>query len=195
MKGDLHVKVPPDSPHAKIETSVVDDELLAKPSPMGMAGSVAYSLTQQSARLAEDGWLQDVSQIFGRATAPPQLCCGGLHQLYHQQPNCICLLLNDSTLSSFPINTTLALQLPLLCNLQLDSSTCSGLPLPPSSPASQVSFGTTTNSNSAASPTVTLGPRPTIIGFGQSGGARLNMEGHLVVTAAAAILCTKLLSH
>ncbi|PSR89211.1 hypothetical protein CEY00_Acc29409 [Actinidia chinensis var. chinensis] len=133
--------------------------------------------------------------VQGRAAVPPQPCCGGLHQLYHQQPNCICLLLNDSTLSSFPINTTLALQLPLLCNLQLDRSTCSGVPLPPSSPASQVSFGTTTNSNSAASPTVTLGPRSTIIGFGQSGGARLNMESHLVVTAAAAILCTKLLSH
>ncbi|GFY87209.1 hypothetical protein Acr_05g0008480 [Actinidia rufa] len=40
IEGDLHVSVLPDSPHAQIETSAVDDELLVKP-----AGLVAYSLT------------------------------------------------------------------------------------------------------------------------------------------------------
>ncbi|GFZ03798.1 hypothetical protein Acr_16g0004220 [Actinidia rufa] len=44
-EGDLHVRVPPDSYHAGIETSAVDDELLAK-SLRGMARSAAYSLTQ-----------------------------------------------------------------------------------------------------------------------------------------------------
>lgn len=66
--------------------------------------------------------------VQGTAQSPTMPCCNNLRQLYNQQPHCLCLLLNDTTLSSFPINTTLALQLPSLCSLQADSSTCSGKP-------------------------------------------------------------------
>lgn len=60
--------------------------------------------------------------VQGTVPSPAQPCCDNLQQLYNQQPGCLCLLLNDTALSSFPINTTLALQLPLLCNLQVDFS-------------------------------------------------------------------------
>lgn len=64
--------------------------------------------------------------VQGTAQSPAQPCCNNLKQLYAQEPHCLCLLLNDSTFNSFPINNTLALQLPLLCSLQLNISPCSG---------------------------------------------------------------------
>lgn len=64
--------------------------------------------------------------VQGAAPLPAQSCCDNLKQLYIQQPSCLCLFLNETTLSSFPINTTLALQLPLICNLQISISTCTG---------------------------------------------------------------------
>lgn len=67
------------------------------------------------------------SFVQGNAQSPSQPCCDNLKQLYAQQPQCLCLLLNDTTLSSFPINATLALQLPALCSLQVDISACQGI--------------------------------------------------------------------
>ncbi|KAK5811820.1 hypothetical protein PVK06_027193 [Gossypium arboreum] len=64
--------------------------------------------------------------VQGNAPRPAQSCCDNLNQLYGLQPGCLCLLLNDTTLSAFPINRTLALQLPVLCKLQANSSSCSG---------------------------------------------------------------------
>lgn len=68
------------------------------------------------------------SFVQGTAQSPTAPCCDNLRQLYNQQPHCLCLLFNDTALSSIPINTTLALQLPSLCSLQADISTCSGKP-------------------------------------------------------------------
>lgn len=67
--------------------------------------------------------------VQGSAQTPTQPCCDNLKQVYDQQPDCLCLLLNNTAISSLPINATLALQLPVLCSLQLNSSTCSG-PIP-----------------------------------------------------------------
>ncbi|XP_017254781.1 non-specific lipid transfer protein GPI-anchored 10 [Daucus carota subsp. sativus] len=110
--------------------------------------------------------------VQGRTSNPGVSCCVNLRQVYDQQTACLCLLLNETTLSSIPINQTLALQLPALCNLQVDRSTCSeGTPLPPSppppttSPDSQVSFGSNSNSTVAASPMVMVNPRSSILGF------------------------------
>lgn len=64
--------------------------------------------------------------VQGTAQSPGQQCCGNLKQLYSQERHCLCLLLNDTTMSSFPINRTLALQLPALCNLQVNISGCPG---------------------------------------------------------------------
>lgn len=64
--------------------------------------------------------------VQGTAQAPAQPCCDNLNQLYVTQQECLCLLLNDTSLNTFPINRTLALQLPDLCRLQADLSVCSG---------------------------------------------------------------------
>ncbi|KAK9278311.1 hypothetical protein L1049_027876 [Liquidambar formosana] len=47
----------------------------------------------------------------------------------------------------YVLRVTLALQLPALCNLQVNNSTCSGMLVPPASPDSQVSSGSNTNSS------------------------------------------------
>lgn len=67
------------------------------------------------------------SFVQGTTQSPGPMCCTNLKQLYSQEPHCLCLLLNGTTLSSFPINTTLALELPALCSLQANISTCSGI--------------------------------------------------------------------
>ncbi|XP_024007783.1 protein YLS3 [Eutrema salsugineum] len=68
--------------------------------------------------------------VQGFVQLPAQPCCDGLNQVYSQDPTCLCLLLNNtSTLSpAFPINQTLALQLPPLCNMPASSSSCSSSP-------------------------------------------------------------------
>ncbi|KAK6925242.1 Bifunctional inhibitor/plant lipid transfer protein/seed storage helical domain [Dillenia turbinata] len=123
--------------------------------------------------------------VQGSAQSPVQPCCDNLRLLYSQVPSCLCLLLNSSTMSPFPINTTLALELPSLCNLQADTSSC---PVPPSSAGSQVSLGTNTTPT-AASPEVTLAPRPSIVGFGMgsSGVVKLQTESAFAVLVACVL--------
>lgn len=65
--------------------------------------------------------------VQGVSPSPTQRCCINLRQLYSQQPGCLCLLLNQTGISTLPINATLALQLPLLCSMHVDNSTCSGM--------------------------------------------------------------------
>ncbi|CAM8977097.1 unnamed protein product [Rhodiola kirilowii] len=97
--------------------------------------------------------------VQGTAQAPGQSCCDNLNQLYGQQPQCLCLVLGDTPISAaFPINRTLALQLPSLCSLHFSPSTCSGPTAVAKSPSAQVSLGENDNSTSAAdspSPTAT----------------------------------------
>ncbi|PSR86771.1 hypothetical protein CEY00_Acc32395 [Actinidia chinensis var. chinensis] len=125
--------------------------------------------------------------VQGIAPTPARPCCDGLKQVNNQEPSCLCLLLNGTALSSFPINPTLAPQLPRLCNLEVDISACSGVPSPSSAPVSQVSSRTHPNSTIAASPTVTVAPRTSImgLGFGQSSGTKLKMNGVMLVAAMA----------
>ncbi|KAK2996865.1 hypothetical protein RJ639_038627 [Escallonia herrerae] len=127
--------------------------------------------------------------VQGTAPSPPQPCCDSLKQLYNQQAGCLCLLLNDTTLSSFPINNTLAMQLPLVCDPQVDISACSGVSSPSISPP-QFSLETKVNSTVAASPVVTIAPRPTVMGFRfpQSAGMNLRTDGHLVVLVVLAAM-------
>ncbi|KAG9131311.1 hypothetical protein Leryth_006126 [Lithospermum erythrorhizon] len=99
--------------------------------------------------------------VQGAVPFPVQQCCDNVKQLYQQQPACICLLLNGSTLRSFPINSTRALELPGFCSLQINIATCGvsqqvppssqSPPLPPSPPPSHVSFGTNSSSAVAGS--------------------------------------------
>ncbi|XP_022922067.1 protein YLS3 [Cucurbita moschata] len=107
----------------------------------------------------------------GMASMPPMTCCGNLKQLYTSVPSCLCLLLNGTTLSSFPINTTRATQLPDLCSLQVNISTCSALLEPPSPPSSHVSprvdtNTTITNATVLATPVGQPTPKPSMVGLG-----------------------------
>ncbi|KVI07349.1 Bifunctional inhibitor/plant lipid transfer protein/seed storage helical domain-containing protein, partial [Cynara cardunculus var. scolymus] len=90
-------------------------------------------------------FVQAISKI------PTQLCCDNLRHVNDLQPRCLCLLLNNTALSaSFPINTTLAMQLPFICSVRFDIVSCSGAtPLPSASPTPLVSLGSTTNSTVA----------------------------------------------
>ncbi|KAJ8773089.1 hypothetical protein K2173_028266 [Erythroxylum novogranatense] len=116
--------------------------------------------------------------VQGTSPSPPRSCCDNLKRLYTLYPGCICQLLNNPNLNAFPINRTLALQLPSLCNLPNAISVCSGVPqASPTSPASQVSLGAhanssagapTSNSSIAASPLIEVAPRPLIMGLGHA---------------------------
>jgi len=64
--------------------------------------------------------------VQGVSPSPVPQCCGNLKQIYSQEPHCLCLLLNGTNFSSLPINRTLALQLPALCTLQLNTNICLG---------------------------------------------------------------------
>ncbi|CAA0818399.1 Bifunctional inhibitor/lipid-transfer protein/seed storage 2S albumin superfamily protein [Striga hermonthica] len=87
--------------------------------------------------------------VQGNAAHPAQSCCHGLDQIHSQRPGCLCLLLHDSDLLfAFPINTTLALQLPAICHLGFDVSTCRGAISSPSlAPPARDSSGPKPNSS------------------------------------------------
>ncbi|CAH2037003.1 unnamed protein product [Thlaspi arvense] len=106
--------------------------------------------------------------VQGFVQIPAQPCCNSLNQIYSQQPTCLCLLLNNnSTLSSaFPINQTLALQLPQLCSIPANTSVCSSgasSVSPPStnSTGTQVSLSPKNNSVVAVTPVAQVAPKPT----------------------------------
>ncbi|KAL9260198.1 Non-specific lipid transfer protein GPI-anchored 10-like protein [Drosera capensis] len=129
--------------------------------------------------------------VRGSVTEPTLLCCGNLQLLYNQEPGCLCLLLNGTSPISIPVNATLALQLPALCHLQTDHSSCPGVSMPPMAQTSQASFGTNSSSVASASPMAVamMAPRPSTLQFGiLSAGHKMNYAGHLATVAAAANL-------
>ncbi|KAF8037653.1 hypothetical protein BT93_B0506 [Corymbia citriodora subsp. variegata] len=130
--------------------------------------------------------------VQGTARSPSKPCCNNLSQIYTQQPHCLCLVLNDTSLVPLPINGTLVLELPRLCNLRADVSSCSGMPASPSTHAPQVSAGArrTNNDTVAASPVVVeVAPRPSIIrsGPGLSSSTTLDRECRPAFLAAAVV--------
>ncbi|KAF5733994.1 putative Bifunctional inhibitor/lipid-transfer protein/seed storage 2S albumin superfamily protein [Tripterygium wilfordii] len=103
--------------------------------------------------------------VQGTAPLPEQSCCDNLSLLYSHQPSCLCLLLGDAATNTFPINQTLALQLPVLCNIWM--------------------FRPKANSSITASPMVQVAPRPIKrFGFGSSIGEKLK-KGYLLAAVAA----------
>ncbi|KAL1216825.1 Non-specific lipid transfer protein GPI-anchored 10 [Cardamine amara subsp. amara] len=147
--------------------------------------------------------------VQGFVQLPAQPCCDSLNQIYSQEPTCLCLFLNNtSTLSpAFPINQTLALQLPPLCSIPANSSSCSSspgeaprgsfsvAPPPSSSTGSQVSLGAKNNSGVAATPVAQVAARPTSfmgLGYGlRSSGFKSEIQ--LTILALAAFLPSTLL--
>ncbi|KFK41828.1 hypothetical protein AALP_AA2G176700 [Arabis alpina] len=149
--------------------------------------------------------------VQGFVQLPAQSCCDGLNQIYSQEPTCLCLFLNNtSNLSpAFPINQTLALQLPPLCNIPANSSTCSSsspggeapsvstsiAPRPSSSTGSQVSPSAKNKSRVAATPVAQGAPRPTSfmgLGYGLKSSSSKS-EFQLIILALAAIVPITLL--
>ncbi|XP_071728572.1 non-specific lipid transfer protein GPI-anchored 10 [Rutidosis leptorrhynchoides] len=129
--------------------------------------------------------------VQGVSSTPTQSCCDSLNHVNNQQPRCLCLLLNNSVFSSsFPINSTLAMQLPLICSVHFDIASCTGSPLPSISPTPQVSLGSTANSTVASSPVTTSIPRSGLIGLGSRRNYAMKLNGSLQmsITMVLAIL-------
>ncbi|GKD45025.1 protein YLS3 [Tanacetum coccineum] len=144
--------------------------------------------------------------VQGLSTEPSQMCCDNLKRVNDQQPLCLCILLNNSALSStFPINTTLAMQLPLICSVNFDIASCTGAPSPSMPPTPQVSLGsttnTTTNSTVASSPmtsTTTVTPKAGFMGLGYHPNYATKFKGSfqlrlMVVLAILTCLSTSML--
>ncbi|KAK4283439.1 hypothetical protein QN277_000389 [Acacia crassicarpa] len=132
--------------------------------------------------------------VQGVASSPGQPCCDNLKMLYTQAPRCLCVLQNvSSTFTSFPINRTLALQLPVRCTLQVNVSGCLGVKLPSNSPPTQASNGTTGSPAVAASPVVPVIPKPSITGLGLGGSRAIYLkagDGFSVALTVAILLLT-----
>ncbi|XP_057447064.1 non-specific lipid transfer protein GPI-anchored 10 [Lotus japonicus] len=130
--------------------------------------------------------------VQGTAPSPGPQCCANLKQLYIQEPLCLCLFLNDTTFTSFPINKTLALQLPSLCALRVFISACPGeqVQVAPTSPHSQFSFGTRTDPTIAASPAFSVPPRPRMMGFGFGTSNAINLKANNELIVSIALLFT-----
>ncbi|XP_019058070.1 PREDICTED: non-specific lipid-transfer protein-like protein At2g13820 isoform X2 [Tarenaya hassleriana] len=96
--------------------------------------------------------------VQGLTQLPAQPCCDSLGQIYVQEPTCLCLFLNNTY--AFPIDKTLALQLPRLCDIPANASTCSGVSAAQDSPVapplnsavSPISLGAKNNSPVAGNP-------------------------------------------
>ncbi|XP_068658029.1 non-specific lipid transfer protein GPI-anchored 29-like [Aristolochia californica] len=122
--------------------------------------------------------------VQGSMPAPVRSCCNNLNDLVTQQPECLCLLLNNTF--SLPVNQTQALRLPQLCNLKADPSSCPGLPdLPPmATPGPRSVLAPTENSSTTAPPVMGLVTKSPFL----SSSERVKTESAWVVAAAAAPL-------
>ncbi|XP_068503346.1 non-specific lipid transfer protein GPI-anchored 10 [Phaseolus vulgaris] len=129
--------------------------------------------------------------VQGTSPSPVAQCCDNLKQIYSQEPHCLCLLFNGTNFSSLPINRTLALQLPALCMLQLNTNNSACLVKqvhrPATAPHSQVSLDTTNNSTVIASPAFSVPPTP-VMGFGFRSSEATNLNTIKLDVTTLAIL-------
>ncbi|KAH9325042.1 hypothetical protein KI387_005220 [Taxus chinensis] len=100
-----------------------------------------------------------IPYVQGNANIPTKDCCNGLLQLHKNTPKCLCVLIKDSTdpQLGITINVTLALQLPEVCKVATNISTCPALlHMSPNSPEAQIF-----NRTSSTSTPVSAAPRAT----------------------------------
>ncbi|XP_057853607.1 non-specific lipid transfer protein GPI-anchored 14 isoform X2 [Cryptomeria japonica] len=98
-----------------------------------------------------------IQYVQGSNKIPTKDCCDGLLQIHKSNPKCLCVLIKDSSNPQLgiSINLTLALELPMICKVQTNISTCPALlHMSPSSPEAQV-FNSTATSSPAARNTST----------------------------------------
>ncbi|KAL1541721.1 non-specific lipid transfer protein GPI-anchored 10-like isoform X1 [Salvia divinorum] len=134
--------------------------------------------------------------VQGSTPAPVRTCCDSVEKLYKHNVTCLCVLLDNSGPDSpLPINTTLALQLPLLCKLNINPSTCPGVLLPSPSPRAHASSGAKPNSRARASPMGTGSPRPRFVSFAYHSSAegRIKAETRVLMLIMAAIFFTAMI--
>ncbi|XP_026378167.1 protein YLS3-like [Papaver somniferum] len=137
--------------------------------------------------------------VQGTMPAPARLCCDNLMDLYVQEENCLCVLLSsDNPINFFSINQTLALRLPALCRIKLDTTSCPGLVPSADSPAPgiQVLQGTSSNTSSPepepelVPPMTAMAPMPNM-GFRKSNGQKLTFRQAPFVAFATIYLLTR----
>ncbi|XP_042013092.1 non-specific lipid transfer protein GPI-anchored 10-like isoform X2 [Salvia splendens] len=115
--------------------------------------------------------------VQGSTPAPVRKCCDSVEKLYKHNVTCLCVLLDNSGPElPLPINTTLALQLPLLCKLNISPTTCPGVLLPSPSPHTNASVAANPNSRAKASPMGTGSPRPRFVSFAYHNNAEVRIE-------------------
>ncbi|KAL2553968.1 protein YLS3-like [Forsythia ovata] len=92
--------------------------------------------------------------VSGTAKKPTPECCQDTDKVRTAKPKCLCVLIKESTDPSMglPINTTLALQMPSVCNIEAKISDCpSILKLPADSPDAKI-FQVAGDSSTSNSP-------------------------------------------
>ncbi|KAL8530581.1 hypothetical protein ACS0TY_007566 [Phlomoides rotata] len=77
-----------------------------------------------------------LNYVTGNSSTPSSSCCSQLSNVVTSQPQCLCLLLNNTASSyGYNVNQTLALALPTVCNVQTPPiSRCSAANGPSASP-------------------------------------------------------------
>lgn len=91
-----------------------------------------------------------IPYVQGSNKIPTKDCCDGLLQIHKAIPKCLCVLIKDSSNPQLglTINLTLALELPMICKVQTNISTCPALlHMAPNSPEAQVFNSTVTSSS------------------------------------------------
>ncbi|XP_010541739.1 PREDICTED: protein YLS3-like [Tarenaya hassleriana] len=79
--------------------------------------------------------------VSGTAVKPTAQCCEETKKVKENKPECLCVMIKESTDPSLglPVNTTLALQMPLACHIDAKVSDCpSLLNLPENSPEAKI---------------------------------------------------------
>ncbi|PON36190.1 Bifunctional inhibitor/plant lipid transfer protein/seed storage helical domain containing protein [Trema orientale] len=82
-----------------------------------------------------------IPYVSGTAKKPTPECCEDTRKVKETKPKCLCVLIKESTDPSMglPVNTTLALQMPSVCDIDAKVSDCpSILNLPPNSPDAKI---------------------------------------------------------
>ncbi|KAF6175250.1 hypothetical protein GIB67_030468 [Kingdonia uniflora] len=83
-----------------------------------------------------------IPYVSGTAKKPTQACCDDMKKVKSEKPKCLCVLIKESTDPSMglPINTSLAMQMPTVCNIDdAKVSDCpSLLKLAPDSPDAKI---------------------------------------------------------
>lgn len=74
-----------------------------------------------------------IPYVSGEAKKPVPQCCEDTKKVKQSKPKCLCVLIKESSDPSIglPINTTLAIQMPSVCNIDAKVSDCPSIIINP----------------------------------------------------------------